>query len=195
MRVAFAPVDLHWDSPENKIPPDVRADLVAWFDGWHGLTVAESKPIIELRPVPTKITPITYDTAPVRALCEQARAEHIDAIVFTTFVYGWSSNVTCTRWSYSKNGECAEYGSSSRSSPSADLTFRVLYPARCVFTRDHEVGVSNVRVRAWKDFHDVARQQLPDLLHELKGEYEVSEKLVYCTPDNAACAAPTARAE
>jgi hypothetical protein len=195
MRVAFARVDAQWKSHENKMPPLYLADLVAWFDGWHGLTVVAHEAIDALPARSTEITPITFDAAPLRALCEATRG-NVDAIVFTRFDYWSGPRSVCskptgrfsTRYDPGEGG-CAEYKTSG-SDWRAKLWFRVLYPARCVFGPEDDVA-RNQELRSWDDHKTAARLELPDLLHEMKGEYEVGERLVVCGPDNAACATPT----
>jgi hypothetical protein len=195
MRVAFARVDATWQSHENKMPPIYLADLVAWFDGWHGLQVVAS-PAVDALPVrSTEITPITFDAAPIRALCDAARGS-VDAIVFTRFAYWSGPRTVCaevtgrfsTRYDPGEGG-CARYKTSG-SDWRAELWFRVLYPARCVFGPEHDVA-RNQQLPTWKRFKTAARLALPDLLHGMQAEYEVGERITVCGPDKPACATPT----
>jgi hypothetical protein len=195
MRIAFARVDARWESHENKIPPLYLADLVTWFDGWHGLTVVASDAVDALPAQSTEITPLTFDAAPIRALCDKTRGD-VDAIVFTRFVFRSGPRTVCAKttgtWSTRYDpgeGGCASY-TTSGNEWSAALWFRVLYPARCVFGPEYDVA-RHQHLPTWQRHKAAARLELPDRLREVRAEYEVGQKLVVCGPDNAACLAPT----
>jgi hypothetical protein len=194
MRIAIAPVDFDSTSYGTRIPPNVRGDLVAWFDDWHQLRVIASPTVDALKPVPTRIDVFKIDLDRIRALCKAARDEHVDAIVFTTFRYRTYDPGTCARWanewSTSGNTECAELKPSGRLRQSTDLYFRALYPARCVFGRELDIGQD---YPAWHRYREVTRSKLPDYLRGFETEYEVTdEKIDYCGgADRTACTAPT----
>jgi hypothetical protein len=195
MRIAIAPVDFDPTSYGTHIPPEVRGDLVAWLDGWHQLGVVASPTLDAAKPLPTRVNVFKIDLERIRALCRAARDEHVDAIVFTTFRHGTYDPGSCRRWanewSTSGNtGDCVDLRPSGRTRETTDLYVRALYPARCVFGRELDLGQD---YPTWRRYRDVVRSKLPDYLRGFDTEYEVTdEKIDYCGgADRPACTAPT----
>src|SRR5690349_711487 len=141
MRIAIAPVAFDPSYYGTTIPPNVRGDLVDWLDEWHGLRVVASATVDESKPLPMKINVFKMDVARVRALCQAARADGVDAIVYAQYIYmtydPGSCNGWANEWSTSGNtGKCTDWEPSGRTEQSTYLYVRALYPARCVFGKE-----------------------------------------------------------
>lgn len=193
MRFVIAPVDFDPSSYGTTIPPDVRADLTAWLGDWSQLTAVASSTIDVLKPLPTKVNVFKIDLDRLRALCQAGRDEHIDAIVFTTFIYMTYQPEACSHWanewSTSGNtGECTDSHPSGSTQQATDLYVRALYPARCVFGRELDLGQD---YPTWARYRDVVRSKLPDYLRAFDSEYEIdADKIEYCTAQMPACKTP-----
>lgn len=100
MRIAVAEITPEkWEGKSPQI--QMRDLMVAWLDGYAGITVApEALPAL---PWPTNSTP-AEELASVRAACSAGRERSLDAVIFGRHVHGDWEVLRCSRSSGSKGG-------------------------------------------------------------------------------------------